>query len=155
MSTSSDSSVASAATQEGETFSANSQSGKLAVSDRAQGVAENHRARMMATRASLNPREQMLLSAARLSQIDLPITDVTDATDAAETADEEAVAIDALPQIVVDAVNQALPNSTIVEAEAETEGGQIVYEVEVLVDGQEFEVKVSEDGTVLEVEEED
>ena len=37
----------------------------------------------------------------------------------------------------------------------EREDGEDVYEVEVMVDGVEFEVEVAADGTILEIEEED
>ena len=75
--------------------------------------------------------------------------------DDAEDEDEVEVAVDQLPQAVKDAVAQAVPGGTIVEAEMETEGGQSVYDIEVEADGKEFDVEVTEDGTVLEVEEDD
>ncbi len=68
---------------------------------------------------------------------------------------EEEIAIEALPAVVVDAVNGAVEGGVIVEAERETEDGQVIYEVEVDVDGVEWEVEVDEDGNVLEVESED
>jgi len=78
-----------------------------------------------------------------------------DADDDDDADEEIEVAVDQLPQAVTDAVVQAVPGGTIVEAEMETEDGQNVYDVEVEVGGKEFGVEVTEDGTVLEVEEED
>ncbi len=60
-----------------------------------------------------------------------------------------------LPQVVIDAVNQAMPDGTIVAATREKENGTTVYEVEVVVDGQSFEVEVDTEGRVLEIEEGD
>lgn len=57
-----------------------------------------------------------------------------------------------LPQLIIDAVNQAKPGGTIVAAVREKEHGEILYEVEVVVDGQRFEVEVDESGKVLEIE---
>ena len=49
----------------------------------------------------------------------------------------------------------AVEGGVIVEAERETENGQVIYEVEVDVDGVEWEVEVDEAGNVLEVESEE
>ena len=75
--------------------------------------------------------------------------------ESAEDESEEEITLDALPMAIVDAISQAVPGGTLVEAEVETEGGQVIYEVEVEAGGKVFEVEVAEDGTVLEVEEDD
>ena len=72
---------------------------------------------------------------------------------AEEEEDEEEVAIADLPEAVVDAIQERFPEGTMEEAERETEDGQVVYEVEVEdADGTEYEVEVTEDGKILEVE---
>ena len=78
-----------------------------------------------------------------------------DDADDDDADDEVEVAVDQLPQAVKDAVAQAVPGGTIVEAEMETEDGQSVYDIQVEANGKEFDVEVAEDGTVLEVEEDD
>ena len=69
--------------------------------------------------------------------------------------EEEKIAIEALPAAVVAAVNDAVEGGVIVEAERETEDGRVIYEIEVDLNGVEWEVEVDEDGNVLEVESED
>jgi hypothetical protein len=65
-----------------------------------------------------------------------------------EGKDEE-IAITDLPKAVVDAVNAAVPGGTIKEAEKETKGSEVVYEVKTAVGKVTREVKVSPDGKVL------
>ena len=65
---------------------------------------------------------------------------------------EEEVPLSEVPQVVLDAAQQAVPGITLTEAELErTENGP-VYEIEGEVDGQEYEIEVTAAGEVLEVE---
>ena len=69
--------------------------------------------------------------------------------------DEIDVPVDELPSNIQQAVEEAVPGATITEAEIESEDGQAVFEVTVEKDGKEYEVEVTPQGEVLEVEEED
>lgn len=71
--------------------------------------------------------------------------------DKKEGKDEEGdeIAIKDLPKAVVDAVNAAVPGGTIKEAEKETKGSEVVYEVKTTVGKVTREVKVSPDGKVI------
>lgn len=60
-----------------------------------------------------------------------------------------------LPQLVIDAVNEAVPNATLISAVKEEEKGKVVYEVRVEADGKSLEVEVSADGELLEIEDDD
>ncbi len=65
---------------------------------------------------------------------------------------EAAIAIDALPEAVRDAINAAYPGCTLVEAVRETEGDRTVYEVLVRNGEESLEVEVTADGEIVEVE---
>ena len=67
---------------------------------------------------------------------------------------EEKLSPDKLPKAVLAAIKAQFPAAEITEAEKETEGGKVVYEVELKDKGQEYEVELLEDGTILEVEKE-
>lgn len=67
---------------------------------------------------------------------------------------DDKVDIKDLPKVVVDAVNTARPGGTIKEADKETaKDGTVVYEVDVVVGGKTYEVKVDASGKVLSNEE--
>ncbi len=68
---------------------------------------------------------------------------------------EEKVAVKDLPEAVVKAIQDRFPGATILEAEKETENGQVVYEVDIKHDGTEYEVEVTEAGKIVEVERDD
>ena len=68
---------------------------------------------------------------------------------------EGSVALDAVPQIVKDAALAAVPGLVLEEAESEVEEGLLVYELEGKVGRVEYEVEVTADGKVLEVEKDD
>lgn len=72
----------------------------------------------------------------------------------AEEGDQE-IAVSSLPAAVRGAVNDRFPGADIYEAEREVEDGRIVYEVELLADGQAYEVELNVDGEILEIEKED
>jgi uncharacterized membrane protein YkoI len=62
------------------------------------------------------------------------------------------VPIDQLPKPVVEAVKKQFPNGELVEAETEKDQGQMVYEVEVMVAGEEKEIEVSPEGKIVEID---
>ena len=59
---------------------------------------------------------------------------------------------DVLPDFVVAAVAEAMPDGRLVAASSEDEDGELVYDVLVETEEGIFEVEVSADGTVLEIE---
>ena len=76
---------------------------------------------------------------------------------AIEECDETecAIALDALPKGMLDAATAKLAGFVATSAEKECEGGKVVYSITGAVNGKTWEIEVSEDGTILEVEEED
>jgi uncharacterized membrane protein YkoI len=71
-----------------------------------------------------------------------------------EKEHEKKIAISELPAIVVSAVNDTLPGFVISEAEIEGTGQEIIYEVEGNLNGQKFEIEITSEGKILEIEEE-
>ena len=65
------------------------------------------------------------------------------------------IEIDEVPTESMDAVMAAVPGFVVESAEIETSDGQTVYEIEGTVDGEEVEIEVAEDGTILEIEREE
>lgn len=65
--------------------------------------------------------------------------------------DIEAI-LSSLPVQVVEALNKVVPGGEIREVQKEIDDGVAVYEIEKLVDGAEYEIKVAADGVVTEVE---
>ena len=55
---------------------------------------------------------------------------------------------------VINAVKAEFPQAAVGEMEKETEGGVVVYEVELVQDGKEIEVTVTSGGVIMEVERE-
>ncbi len=70
------------------------------------------------------------------------------------TADEEKVALDKLPQGVVDAVKAKFPKGKLVEAAKEVEGGKTVFKVTIKNGKRAIDVSVSEQGKILSIEKE-
>lgn len=66
-----------------------------------------------------------------------------------------AMAPGSAPDLILDAANEALPGGAVTGVVEEEENGQTVYEVQKLVDGIEYEIEVTADGEVLEIEEGD
>lgn len=58
------------------------------------------------------------------------------------------------PRQVMDAVNARLPGAQVTGIEKETEGGNVVYDLELRHQGRKYEMDIKEDGTVMEVEKE-
>jgi len=69
--------------------------------------------------------------------------------------DEEEVSIDEVPAAVKATILKEAQGGTIKEIERETEDGKTVYEAEVIINGEEVEIEVAADGTLLSKEVED
>jgi hypothetical protein len=67
-------------------------------------------------------------------------------------ADEEAVPLDKLPRVVVDAVKKRFPEAELVRAEKETEDGKTLFEVVIKNKGQSIEVTTTPEGVITEIE---
>ncbi len=59
------------------------------------------------------------------------------------------------PDPVLTAANEALPDGEVTGVVEEEENGQLVYEVQKTVNGVNYEIEVTADGEVLEIEEGD
>jgi len=69
---------------------------------------------------------------------------------------EEEIPLSEVPAPVMTAAQGAVEGFVPEEAEVETEKGQMVYELEgQAADGKEYEIEISVDGKVLEIEEDD
>jgi hypothetical protein len=68
-------------------------------------------------------------------------------------ADEEKVPLDKLPKVVVDAVKAKFPGAELVSASKEKEGDGFVFEVAIKNKGQDVDVTLKPDGTIIEIEE--
>ena len=62
--------------------------------------------------------------------------------------DDEKVALSDVPAKVIQAANNVVPGGEITGVEKDEEDGQVVYEVEKVVDGVKSEIEVSADGMV-------
>jgi hypothetical protein len=69
-------------------------------------------------------------------------------------ADDEKIAIDKLPEVVLKAINTKFPGAKLEEAAKEVEDGKTTYEVELTFKEGEYTVSVKSDGTIEEVERE-
>ena len=76
-----------------------------------------------------------------------------DEEDEDEDEEEVTVALEAVPEAVRATI--LAQGGTIEEIEMDTEDGQIVYEADVIIDGQEVEIEVAADGTLLGTEVDD
>jgi len=68
---------------------------------------------------------------------------------------DEKVPLSNVPAKVLEAANNAVSGGDIKEVEKEVEDGEVIYEVEKVVDGVEYDIKVTPDGVVKKVEKED
>jgi len=68
---------------------------------------------------------------------------------------EEEIPLADVPPVVMQAAQNAVPGITITEAELEKEDGEMIYELTGEADGQEYEIEIGADGSVLEVEQEE
>jgi uncharacterized membrane protein YkoI len=80
-----------------------------------------------------------------------------DADDENDDEEEEQVSLAEVPEAVNATILKQAGTGTIEEIEVGNENGQIIYEADAIIDGQEVEIKVAPDGTLLgkEVENED
>jgi len=69
-------------------------------------------------------------------------------------ADEEKVPLDKVPAKVLDAVKTKFPRAELVKASKEKENNETIYEVAIKNEGQNIDVSLKEDGTIIEVEKE-
>ena len=69
--------------------------------------------------------------------------------------DDEKVPLSDVPAKVLEAAHSAVPGGEVTAVEKEVEDGVVIYEVEKVVDGIEYEIEVAADGTVKEIEKED
>ena len=74
--------------------------------------------------------------------------------DDGNTDEAEAIPLAEVPTEVLEAVNKALPVGEIKGAKKEVEDGMVIYAIVKAVDGVEYEIEVTEDGVVVEVEKE-
>jgi len=68
---------------------------------------------------------------------------------------EKSIPLSEVPAAARDAATAAVEGIVLTEAEVEKEDGQLVYELEGKVGEKEYEIEVTADGKVLEIEEED
>jgi len=69
--------------------------------------------------------------------------------------DAKEIPLSQVPTEAVEAAQSAVEGITLTEAEMEEEEGITVYELEGMANGIEYEIEVTADGKVLEVEQED
>jgi hypothetical protein len=67
---------------------------------------------------------------------------------------EENIPLSDTPANVIEAANNAVTGGEITEVEMEVEDGETIYEVEKVVDGVEYDIDVTADGVVKEIEKE-
>ena len=66
---------------------------------------------------------------------------------------ERDIPVSEVPSNLINIVQNTLPGIDLKEAEVELEDGVNVYELEgKLIDGKEYEIKITESGTILEIE---
>jgi len=69
--------------------------------------------------------------------------------------DEQGVPLSEVPAPALQAAQQAVDGITLTEAEMDMEDGRTVYDIEGTANGVEYEIEVTADGKVLDVERED
>src|SRR3954451_15547806 len=72
----------------------------------------------------------------------------------AARADEEKVPLDKVPAKIMKAVKDKFPRAEIKQAEKEVEEGKTIYEIGLKDGGQNVDVSLKEDGTIVEIEKE-
>ncbi len=68
--------------------------------------------------------------------------------------EEEAVALDKVPQPILESVSARFPGAAVREAAKETEQGKLVYEISIRDKGQDVDVTLAPDGRILVIEKE-
>ena len=69
----------------------------------------------------------------------------------AALADED-IPIDQLPPAVIKAIEARFPGAKIEEAERDTRDGRPLYEVEIEVNGDDKELKITPDGQIIDID---
>lgn len=67
---------------------------------------------------------------------------------------EEKIPPDKLPKAVMKAIMGRFPGADITSAEKETEGGKVIFDIELKHKGRNYEMDIKEDGTILEISKE-
>src|SRR5688500_1566474 len=81
---------------------------------------------------------------------------LTLATASRADKNEKELPLSEVPQVVKDAAGKAVEGIQLTEAEVQTKkDGTKVYEVEGKANGKSYEIKISQDGKVLKIEEDD
>lgn len=97
-----------------------------------------------------------LTIACRASEDRFQVTpETTPSLGARAHVDEEEIPLDEVPDAVLQAALDAVPGFVAEEAAFEIEDGEALYELEGEVDGEEIEIEITEDGTVVEIESDD
>lgn len=70
--------------------------------------------------------------------------------------DDHDIALSEVPANVINIVQNTLPGISLTEAEKEVENEQVIYELEgKLINGKEYEIKITDTGVILKIELED
>ena len=69
-----------------------------------------------------------------------------------EKKKEEKIAVEEIPANVMEVINRVVPGGTINKAEKREKEGKITYKVKKVVEAGEYEIKVTADGVLEEVE---
>lgn len=75
------------------------------------------------------------------------------ATPSVSAADD--IDLKELPERVVAAIDKRFPGATLLEAEKDEDDGRIEYEVEIRHEGKRYEVEVTQDGRITDIDRED
>ena len=67
-------------------------------------------------------------------------------------ARETEIPLDEVPDAVVRAAMEAVPGIELVSAEIEEENGETLYELEGMLDGERYEIEITPEGDVIEIE---
>jgi len=67
-------------------------------------------------------------------------------------ARETEIPLDEVPDAVVRAAMEAVPGIELVSAEIEEENGETLYELEGMLDGERYEIEITPEGEVIEIE---
>jgi hypothetical protein len=66
----------------------------------------------------------------------------------------EKIPLDKVPEKIMAAINARFPDPKLKSVEKETEGGAVVFDVELSQKGRKYEADIKEDGTIVEIEKE-
>jgi len=73
-----------------------------------------------------------------------------------DSSTEEDIEFSKVPADIIGIVQDTLPGISLHEAEKKTKNDRVVYELEgKLLSGEEYEIKIADDGTIIKVELED